>query len=253
MINRGQELVALGGRVVVVTGAASGIGRATACLVAELGATVVAGDRDGDGLSRLADEARQLDRDVRVVEVDVASHDSVAALIAVARDAGRIQGVVNSAGIAPYSPALEISPESWQRVLDVNLTGTYAVCRAAAEAIRDHGHGGSMVNISSSASEFGSRDLAHYSAAKAGVVALTKTLAREWGEFGVRVNAVGPGAIDTPLYWASARTNTNVATLPIARIGQPDDVARAAVFFLSEMSSWITGQYLLVNGGSYMR
>ena len=253
MAHVAHQLIALDGRVIVVTGAASGIGRATALLLGRLGATVVAADRDCAGLEQLRKDGAQHGADIRVVEVDVASAESVRAMVAVAEAAGCLRGVVNSAGIAPAEPALEITPESWQRVLDVNLTGTYLVCRASAEVMRAHGRGGSIVNVSSSASEFGSRDLAHYSATKAGVVALAKSLAREWGGFGIRVNCIGPGAIDTPLYWASPRANTNVETLPIARLGQPDDVARAALFFLSEMSPWVTGQYLLVNGGSYMR
>jgi NAD(P)-dependent dehydrogenase (short-subunit alcohol dehydrogenase family) len=119
-----------------------------------------------------------------------------------------------------------MAPSSWQRVLDVNLTGTYLVCRAATEAIRHHGRGASIANIASSVSEFGSPDLAHYySASKAGVVAPTKSLAREWGPLGIRLNGIGPGGIDTPLYWATPTRNTVVEALPIPRLGQPDDVA----------------------------
>jgi NAD(P)-dependent dehydrogenase (short-subunit alcohol dehydrogenase family) len=213
----------------------------------------VAADRDAAGLDRLRKEGEQQGAEIVVTVVDVTNEADVVAMVCVARSLGPLRGVINSAGIAPRVPALEMPPATWQRVLDVNLTGTFLVCRAAAEAIRDHGMGGSIVNVGSTASEFGPAHLAHYSASKAGVVALTKSLAREWGPLGIRVNGVGPGAVDTPLYRATPRPNTDVATLPIARLGQPDDVARAAVFFLSDLSAWITGQYLLVIGGSIMR
>jgi NAD(P)-dependent dehydrogenase (short-subunit alcohol dehydrogenase family) len=247
------QLLDLRGVSVAVTGGGSGIGRATALLAAQLGASVVAGDRNDSGVAALADEAERAGLDVSGVALDVTDRGSIDAFLAAATAKAPLWGIVSSAGIAPVVPALDLTPQAWQEVLSVNLTGTWDVAQAAARILVEQGRGGSIVNVGSNASTFGPADLAHYTASKAAVVGVSKTLARELGRYDIRVNVVSPGAVDTPLYWDRPSHNDDVTKLPLARIGQPEDLARCALFLLSPLSSWITGQCILVNGGSIMQ
>jgi len=242
---------------VAVTGAASGIGRAAAVLAAQSGARVVAGDVHDDMLTNLERQAKEAGLDVAVTHLDVAAPDSVTDFVRLADAQASLFGVVNSAGIAPDSSALGMEPELWARVLAVNLTGTFQVCQAAARAMVRRGHGGSIVNIGSAIGTTGSADLPHYAAAKGGVAALTKSLARELGPHQIRVNCVSPGgAINTPMMLSRVSEDylgARVASLPMARIGEPEDLAYCIAFLLSGLSSWITGQNIHVNGGSLMQ
>ncbi len=246
-------LPGLTGATVVVTGGASGIGLATTLLAARSGAHVVSGDLNDAAFDELAKVAADEGLDVVGVHLDVADPASIEHFLAAGDADGTLRGVVNAAGIADEAPALEVTPELWQRHLAVNLTGTFLVCQGAAQRMSQRGDGGSIVNVSSTAGVIGSARLSHYAASKGGVIALSKSLAKEWGQYGIRVNVVSPGAVDTPLYHQQSIKRDNIANLPLSRIGQPADLALAIGYFLTDQSGWVTGQNLNVNGGAFMQ
>ena len=189
------------------------------------------------------------------VEVDVADPESVeSALDAVRHELGPITALVTSAGIAPYDACLDIGIESWRRVVDVNLTGTFLCVQGVIPDMLDAGWG-RIVTVSSAAGQWGTARMAHYSAAKGGVIALTKALARELGPTGITVNTVPPGVIDTPMS-RDAQTAGNippdeiVATrIPLGRKGLADEIAAVCAFLCSDDAAYVTGQVYAVNGG----
>jgi 3-oxoacyl-[acyl-carrier protein] reductase len=242
----------LAGAGVGVTGGASGIGRATVLLAARSGADVVAGDINRELLTELGTIARSERLSIRCVPLDVRDQGSVAEFVAAANAGGRLRGVVNCAGIAEDRPALDISRDFWENVLRVNLTGTFLVARAAAAVLARSGAGGAIVNVASAAGTTGRENSAPYSATKGAVISLTRALAREWGPLGIRVNCVSPGAVDTPLRNAQAVMRDTIGELPLPRVGTPEEVALVIGCFLTELTPWVTGQTLNVNGGSVM-
>jgi len=228
------------GMVAIVTGASSGIGGATARLLAERGWTVA-------GLDRNATDG--------VRGCDVTSQQQVTdAVEAVRAEHGRLDALVNAAGIGFPERFLDTSDETWQQVTDVNLFGTVRMCRAALPAlIESDAPARGIVNFTSQAAKTGGILVgAHYSAAKAAVLCLTKTLAAEFGPQGVRVNAVAPGIIDTPFLDPVESLRDAGPRLPIGRLGQPEEVARVVAFLLSAESSYLTGETIDVNGGLFM-
>src|SRR5258708_1288248 len=237
-------LPGLDGRGVAVTGGTSGIGRATAILAARSGASVVAGDINDQTRAEMERYVKAEDLRIRCVHLDVADAASVAEFIPAGGAEHNLCGVVNAAGIARETPALDVSLEMWNHVQSVLLTGPFLVAQGAARIMVERGSGGSIVNVSSAAATVGHVNLAPYSAAKAGLVGLTKALAREWGPYGIRVNCVSPGAVDTPLYWAQETHRDAIKRLPLQRIGTPDDRALETGFFRARQSAFGTGQNL---------
>jgi NAD(P)-dependent dehydrogenase (short-subunit alcohol dehydrogenase family) len=225
---------------VVVTGGASGIGRACVQSLADDGWTVVATDLVASG---------------DVARCDVTDADQVrAAIDGILREHGRIDGLVNAAGAGWRSDFLSATDELWMRTLEVNLMGTVRVCRAALPALQrsDHPRKG-IVNFTSQAAKTGGLVIgAPYSAAKAAVLCLTKTLAAEFGKDGVRVNAVAPGIIDTAFLDGVPGIRERGPSLPLGRIGRPDEAASVVAFLMSERASYLTGEIVDVNGGLYM-
>jgi 3-oxoacyl-[acyl-carrier protein] reductase len=228
----------LAGRVAVVTGAASGIGRATARRFAEEGARVVALDvREPEpppgGLA---------------IACDVADEASVARAVAQAKERfGAIHVLAHFAGITRDALAHKMTLQQWDDVIRVNLTGSFVIARAVAGAMED---GGSIV-LTSSRSWLGNVGQANYSASKGGVVSLTRTLALELGKRRIRVNALAPGFIETPMtdVVPDKVREKAVTSIPLGRIGQPEEIAAVALFFASEESSYVSGQTLLIDGG----
>jgi NAD(P)-dependent dehydrogenase (short-subunit alcohol dehydrogenase family) len=244
---------AMHGRVAVVTGAARGIGRRVAEVLADRGCAVVLTDL------RPATETvavlRRLGRDVLDVPGDVAVEADVRALEHRVRERfGRVDVLVNNAGIALIQPAEDTATEQWKRVLDVNLTGPFLLCRAFGRMMLEAG-AGSIVNVASIAGLRGIADRAAYNASKHGLVGLTRTLAAEWGGRGVRVNAVCPGWVKTEMDAADQAAGTYddgdiVGQVPIGRFASPDDVAAAIAFLADPASSgYINGVTLPVDGG----
>ncbi|MEU3773378.1 SDR family NAD(P)-dependent oxidoreductase [Streptomyces sp. NPDC032472] len=245
----------LTGRTALVTGAAAGIGRATAVLLAEAGAAVHCADRDAAGLAGTAELITKAGGRAAVHVLDVTDRAGLRAAVAAA---GPLDIAAAVAGIMHTSSVLETADEDLDRVLDVNFKGVWRTCQEAARAMIAAGRPGSIVTMASGAVDAAQPGLLCYSAAKAAVVQLTKTLATEAGPHGIRVNAVAPGWIRTPMTArhspeAQEQTEALMARLsPLGRVGEPEDIARAVLYLASDASSFMTGQILRPNGGVAM-
>ncbi len=238
-------------RVAIVTGGGRGIGLATARLFIQEGARIVLGDRDRAALAIAVDD---LGSDwATSLEVDVTRESDAGRLVEVALERwGRLDVTVNSAGIVSPLPATELSADEWRRVVEVNLTGTFLVCRAAGRAMLSQGSG-AIVNLASMYGKRAVPNRAPYVASKYAVVGLTEALAIEWAPL-VRVNALAPGYTDTGLFRTNqARGGTDVDALvartPLGRLGAPEEIARAALYLASDDAAWVTGHTLVIDGG----
>lgn len=238
----------------MVTGAARGIGRAIALALSGKGAEVLLADLLLEPLKELQAELAQAGSMARVYAMDVTSVESVAkAFWNVERDVKRVDLLVNNAGITRDGLLVRMRDEDWHAVLDTNLSGTYRVTRAVLKGMMK-ARFGRIVNIASVVAEMGNAGQTNYAASKAGVIGFTKSLAREVASRGITVNAIAPGYIETAMTAAldeKARAHLK-DVIPTGRLGSPEDVANAALFLLSEESSYITGQVLHVGGGLYM-
>ena len=246
------------GQTIVVSGGGTGIGRATARELAALGATVVIGSRDPRHVEPTRDEIVAAGGQAEALICNIRDPDSVEAFFARATEQyGRVHGLVNNAGGQFLSPAEHISPKGWHAVVETNLTGTFYMTRAAfAHGMRDHG--GAIVNIVME-NWRGFPGMAHSGAARAGVVNLTQTLALEWAQHAVRVNAVAPGLIDSSglLRYSEevrAQLGSIAREVPAGRLGTESEVAAAVIYLLSPAAAFISGATLRVDGaGSLYR
>jgi NAD(P)-dependent dehydrogenase (short-subunit alcohol dehydrogenase family) len=245
-------------RVAVVTGAASGMGLAVARRLGAAGHRVGLLDLDADGALAAADELRGSGMDALGLRVDVSDRAAVDDAVArVHTELGPVEILVTSAGFEEFTPFTEISLDAWERMLAINLTGTFHCVQSVVPDMLAAGWG-RVVTISSSSAQSGAARMAHYVASKGGVVGLTKALAVEYASQGITVNTIPPGFVDTPMVRrAEARGDVpNVdaiaARTPVGRAGTPDDVAAACAFLCSEDAGYITGQLIGVNGGWYL-
>lgn len=242
----------LDGRLALVTGAAQGIGRAIALGLADAGAVVVCSDIDPP---QTTEEIRSLGGTAHGLALDIADERAVDNAMAFADTIGGIDIVVNNAGIFPRSPVLELDPREWDRVMAVNLRGTFLCSRAAATRMRTQGRGGRIVNITSGAAFVPTPQSAAYAASKAGIVAFTRVLALEVAPDRVTVNAVAPGLTDTAQprsFYSDADLAAFATRIPAGRLGEPEDIVATVVLLCGDGAAYITGQTLHVNGGLYM-
>jgi len=245
-------MITFDGKVVLVTGAAGGIGRATCSMLHGAGARVVVADLDGEGAARVAaglDASGATAWGVAHDTTSSADTDRVVAEV-VARH-GRIDVLVTAAGLFPPRPILEMDDDSWRKVMAINLDGVLYASRAAIPHMES---GAAMVHIASVAGHRGSARHAHYASAKGAVLALSRSLATELAPLGIRVNAVSPGIIATPMTDAlmASKGDLLMANTPMARMGTPEEVAGVICFLASDLAGFVTGETIHVNGGLYM-
>lgn len=243
----------LGGRVAVVTGAGSGIGRAIAKRLAEDTAKIAIWDINQAGAEETAQMIRDAGGTALAINADCSDKAAIQAAAAQTRkELGLIAILVNNAGIAPFTPFLETEDDLFDKVIRINLRGPYLVTKEVLPDMLEAGWG-RVINITSSSVQSGSFGQGHYVSSKGGLVGMTKALALEFAATGVTVNMIPPGFIDTPMLRAApVDVEAFIKTLPMKRIGQPEDIAAAAAYLASEEASYITGQTISTNGGRYM-
>ncbi|MCV7173405.1 SDR family oxidoreductase [Mycobacterium manitobense] len=245
-------------RVAVVTGGASGMGESTCHELGRRGHRVAVLDLDGDAAQRVAEELRAEGVTTLGVAADVSDRAAVEEAFAKVRsELGPVHILVTSAGLVDWAPFVEMTVEAWQRLIDVNLTGTFHCCQVAIPDMLEAGWG-RIVMISSSSAQRGSPGMAHYASSKGALLSLTRSLAREFGALGITVNNVPPSGIETPMQHKSQAAGLlppneqMAASIPVGHLGTGDDIAAAVGFLCSEEAGFITGQTLGVNGGSVM-
>lgn len=267
------RLLDLTGQVAVVTGGALGIGQAITLRLAEAGAAVMIGDLNEEAARQTAELVAERGGKAAVARADMSQVAEIEALMAQAESRfGRLDLLVNNAGVFPFAPALSLTEAQWDRVLAINLKGAFFAAQAAAKRMIGAGHGGRIVNIASIDALRPTGALAHYDASKGGMVMLTKALALEFAGRHITVNAIAPGAVNTPgaaAAGAAAQAAMQAAAqaagqsagqsateveaftmrIPLGRSGEPDEIATVALFLLSPAASYMTGSLLVVDGG----
>jgi len=241
-------------KVALVTGAAQGIGKSIALALASQGAKLVITDVNLELVEQTAEEIRKIGVEAKALKSNVASLEEAEKSVADAKAAfGRVDILVNNAGITRDTLLVRMKKEDWDAVIGVNLTGVFNMTKAAASVMMKQ-RAGKIINIASIVGQMGNAGQANYSASKAGVIGMTKTVARELAPRGVTVNAIAPGFIETAMTKKIPPEvqQKMIAQIPLAKLGQPEDIANAVVFLASSEADYITGQVLAVNGGMYM-
>jgi 3-oxoacyl-[acyl-carrier protein] reductase len=242
-------------KVAIVTGAGRGIGKAIAISLAREGANVIINDIDTQTAEEVAREIKSLDRQALAIQVDVSDSKEVNRMVElVLKKFNRVDILVNNAAIIKRGSIDDLTEEDWDRVMDVNLKGAFNCAKAVVGIMKKQRYG-KIVNISSIAGKIG--DLASapcYGASKAGMTCLAKSLARELASYNINVNVVAPHAIETDMSkeWSEEKRKSIIADIPLARLGEPEDVAEAVAFLVSDKAKFITGEVLDVNGGCLM-
>jgi len=244
----------LEGKTAIVTGAGRGIGKAIAKVLAASRAKVVVNDVDGDAALQVSREIEAQGGIARPAKADVRVPGEISQMVQMAvKDLGGIQVMVNNAGIVMRKPAEEILEDEWDRVIDINLKGTFLCAQAAARAMISAGKGGKIINISSIMGVVALPPRSPYCASKGGIINLTKDLAAEWAKYGITVTGIAPGWTVTEMteaYFSQEPVRQFLLErIPLNRLGKPEDIANLAVFLSSDYSDYITGQTICVDGG----
>ena len=254
------------GKTAIVTGGAVGIGKAIVDRLSEAGASIVIADIDESNAKATVQEFKSLHRKVAFIKTDISKPDQLQRLVDdTVSTYGTVDILVNNAGIFPFAPAISMKEAEWDRVLDINLKGAFFLSQKVAVHMIERGEGGRIINIASIDGFHPTGNLAHYDSSKGAMVMLTKSLAKEWGQHGVFVNAIAPGGINTP---GAAQTSKSMlasanmtpeqtqammaaftARIPVGRQGDPDEIATVALFLASPAASYITGETIIVDGG----
>jgi len=260
------QLFDLAGKVAIVTGGAMGIGQAIAFRLTEAGASVMITDINQDAANQTIEHIRSTGGKAEYIYADASNAAAAPQVVqATVVTLGGVDVLINNAGIYPFSPALQITEALWDKVLNINLKSAFFYAQAAAQQMIAAGHGGKIVNIASMDALHPTGNLAHYDASKGGLVMLTKAIALELGPHGINVNAIAPGSIRTPGsqnvqlppgmqdHFADVprqeRSKSLLARVPLGRTGEPDDIAKVALFLSSGASDYMTGSLIVVDGG----
>jgi 3-oxoacyl-[acyl-carrier protein] reductase len=242
-------------KVAVITGGAQGIGRATALGMAREGAKVVVADLQSEKATAVANEVKALGSDALGIEVNVADESSVKKLTETTfADFGRIDILVNDAGIYLKSSVVDMSEADWDRTLDINLGGNFLCCRAFVPAMRAQ-KSGRIISIASGIGHYGMKQFSHYAASKAAIIGLVKSLARELGPDGITVNAICPGSANTAMprgHRTEEEVMQRLRSTPLPHVLEPEDIAGPVVFLASDAAAYITGQSYNINCGTFM-
>ncbi|OGZ18617.1 MAG: hypothetical protein A2175_02600 [Candidatus Nealsonbacteria bacterium RBG_13_42_11] len=243
-------------KVAIITGARRGMGKADALLLSQVGAKVVVADISQEECQLVADEIKKNGGEALAIKCDVTNKKEIEEMVKkTVEKFGQVDILVNNAGICEFKPFLEMTEEEWKKTLDINLKGYFLCAQACAKEMAKQ-KSGVIVNIASVVMGQigkGMAGLAHYSASKGGIAALTKTLALELAPYNIRVNTIAPGAIDTPMAASSKidpkMLEATLAMIPLHRMGKPEEIASTVLFLASEDSSYITGSIIVVDGG----
>lgn len=243
-------------KVAIVTGGSRGIGKAIALGFAQAGADLVICSRKLPDLEKVTEEICGMGRKALAIVAHMGKKEDIENLVSqTEKEFGHIHILVNNVGINPVmKPIEEITEEEWDKIMDVNLKGCFLTSQAVAKTMMKQKKGGSIINITSVGGFRAAPGLGVYSVSKAGMIMLTKVLAKEWGRYGVRVNALGPGLVKTKLsqaLWTNSEImDETLKNTPLSRIAEPEDIVGAAIFLASDASGYITGETLFVDGGS---
>ncbi len=248
-----KDIFDLSGKVAVITGGAGGLGREVACGLAEFGAGVVIADQDRQALTEVENRLEGLGRRALALELDVTDRGSVErAADKVVQQYGKLDILVNAAGINIRRPVKDLSEDEWDKTIDINLKGTYLCCKIMGASMLRQNRG-KIINFGSVSSVLGHPEHAAYAASKGGVLMFTKVLAMEWARNNINVNAIGPAYIETALTRDYLSVNGNyekiARSIPMGRLGSPDDVVGAVIYLSSSASDFVTGSILMVDGG----
>lgn len=243
-------------KVALITGARQGMGKSHAMALAKQGAKVVVTDINQADCQKVVDEIKKFNEDAIAFKLDVADKSAVDSVVAaIVKKFGQLDILINNAGIAQFKPFLELSEEDWDKTIDINLKGEFLCAQAAAKVMKEQ-KGGVIINIASVAmgqQGIGLPNIAHYCASKGGIAAMTEALAAELAPFNIRVNAIAPGMIETPMIDV-VKSNPKMLEamlqrVPLKRVGRPEEVSELVVFLASDSSSYMTGAVVVIDGG----